>query len=72
MFPFLGFVGDVVEDLVRHDGGYGTTDLVVTLNVDLVFTLFRKQMDSGYFLLIYYFSRKTMIFCIKIVEKVNL
>jgi hypothetical protein len=45
MFPFLGFVGDVVEDLVRHDGGYGTTDLVVTLNVDLVFTLFRKQMD---------------------------
>jgi hypothetical protein len=42
MFPFLGFVGDVVEDLVRHDGGYGTTDLVVTLNVDLVFTLFPK------------------------------
>ena len=40
MFPFLGFVGDVVEDLVGHDGGDGTADLVVTLNVDLVLALF--------------------------------
>jgi|FrelakmetLWP11LW_1041352.scaffolds.fasta_scaffold73006_1 hypothetical protein len=53
MFPFLGFVGDVVEDLVRHDGGDGTADLVVTLNVDLVLALL-PETDGLRLFLIYF------------------
>jgi hypothetical protein len=53
MFPFLGFVGDVVEDLVGHDGGDGTADLVVTLNVDLVLALFPET--DGFRLFLIYF-----------------
>jgi hypothetical protein len=53
MFPFLGFVGDVVEDLVRHDGGDGTADLVVALNVDLVLALL-PETDGLRLFLIYF------------------
>ncbi len=33
-----------MEDLVRHDGGHSTTDLVVALDVDLVLALRSKYI----------------------------
>ena len=45
VFPLLGLVGHVVEDLVGHDGGDRSTDLVIALNVDLVLTLLQLSIS---------------------------
>ena len=39
MFSLLGLVGDVVEDLIGHNGGHRATDLVVASHVGTALTL---------------------------------
>ena len=47
VLALLGLVGHVVEDLVRHDGGHGASDLVVAAHVRGVVALFRENITCN-------------------------